>query len=137
MCIYLDSGCYVINFAAVVGHRLSIISVISSTIVILGWMELHTFQNVLVKQVLHFFWGLKYRKYFYPWQSTVPASETSTGEVRLKFGPKEKINWIKPNLPLTTLRGFGSGKSIKLNSLPLRLCHGTILNVMILSVPSS
>ena len=64
------------------------------------------------------------RNTFYPSQSTVSVLERPTREIRLKFVPKEKINWIKPNLPLTTLRGFGSGKSIKLNSPPL--CRNNI-----------
>ena len=61
--------------------------------------------------------------------------ETATREIRLKFGQKEKINWIKPNLPLTTWRGFESRESIKLNSLPLCRnnikCNGSVSFIFI------
>ena len=75
------------------------------------------------------------RNTFYPSQSTVSVLERPTREIRLKFVPKEKINWIKPNLPLTTWRGFESRESIKLNSLPLCRnnikCNGSVSFIFI------
>ena len=117
---------------AVVGHRLSIISVISSTIVISGLNGTAYIQECFGLTSFTFLCrGLKL--YFFLF---LHSQQFETRETRLKFGQKEKINWIKPNLPLTTWRGLESGReSIKLNSPPLCRnnikCNGSVSFIFI------